>query len=307
MTAEEYDVVEHDELGERFEAHRAHLRAVAYRMLGSLNDADDAVQESWLRLSRADTSDVENLGGWLTTVVGRVCLDMLRSRKSRREEPLDVRLPDPVVSSVEGIDPEDEALLADSVGLALLVVLDMLAPAERLAFVLHDMFAVSYDEIAPVVGRSTNAAAQLASRARRRVRGAPVPDVDLTRQRDVVDAFFAASRAGDFDALVAVLDPDVVLRFDAGGRTGAGASRLIRGAATVAQQAVISSRLSPFVRPALVNGAAGVVVAARGRPISVMGFIVRGVKIVEIDVLGDPARLASACARLLANTTADPA
>src|SRR5262245_52581549 len=200
-----------DRLGERFEQNRPHLRAVAYRMLGSLSEADDAVQEAWLRLSRSDTSEVENLGGWLTTVVARVCLDMLRSRKSRREEPLGVHVPDPVVSSEDGIDPEHEALLADSVGLALLVVLDTLNPAERLAFVLHDMFAVPFNEIAPLVGRSPTAARQLASRARRRVRGsAPVPDPDLARQREVVDAFLAASRGGDFDALLAVLDPDVV-------------------------------------------------------------------------------------------------
>jgi RNA polymerase sigma-70 factor (ECF subfamily) len=261
-------------------------------MLGSLSDADDAVQESWLRLSRADISDVENLGGWLTTVIGRVCLDMLRARKSRREESLDVHVPDPIVSRVDGIDPEAEALLTDSVGLALLVVLDELAPAERLAFVLHDMFAVPFDQIAPALGRSPNSAAQLASRARRRVQGAATPDVDLIRQRDVVNAFFAASRAGNFDALVGVLDPDVVLRFDAGvARTDAGASRLIRGAASAAQLALTLAPLSRFVRPALVNGAAGVVVAARGRPISIMGFIVRGGKIVEIDALGDPARL----------------
>src|SRR5829696_8183999 len=206
---------EHDGLAERFEANRPHLRAVAYRMLGSISEADDAVQESWLRLSRSGTSGVENLGGWLTTVVARVCLDMLRSRRSRREEPLGVRVPEPIVSREGGIDPEHEALLADSVGLALLVVLETLTPAERLAFVLHDMFAVPFEEIAPIVGRSTAASRQLASRARRRVRGAAtVPDADLNRQREVVDAFFAASREGDFDALVAMLDPDVVLRAD---------------------------------------------------------------------------------------------
>ena len=207
---------EHDWLAERFEENRTHLRAVAYRMLGSLSEADDAVQESWLRLSRSDTSGVENLGGWLTTVVARVCLDMLRSRKSRREEPLDVHVPEPIVSREAGTDPEHEALLADSVGLALLVVLETLAPAERLAFVLHDMFAVPFDEIAPIVGRSPAAARQLASRARRRVQGCgrALPDADLTRQREVVDAFLAAARGGDFDALLAVLDPDVVLRAD---------------------------------------------------------------------------------------------
>jgi RNA polymerase sigma factor (sigma-70 family) len=282
---------EHDWLAERFEADRAHLRAVAYRMLGSLSEADDAVQETWLRLSRSDTSGVENLGGWLTTVVARICLDMLRSRRSRREEPLGAHVPDPIVSHEDGVDPEHEALLADSVGLALLTVLEMLTPAERLAFVLHDMFAVPFDDIAGVVGRSPEAARQLASRARRRVQGAAtVPDTDPTRQREVVDAFFAAARDGDFDALLTVLDPDVVLRSD-GGVVRPGASVVIRGAAAVAEQALTFARLSPFVRPALVNGAAGVVVAPRGRPFSVMGFtVVRG-KIVEIDALADPERL----------------
>ena len=232
---------EHEWLAERFEANRTHLRAVAYRMLGSLSEADDAVQEAWLRLSRSDTSGVENLGGWLTTVVARVCLDMLRSRKSRREEPLDAHVPEPIVSREDGIDPEHEALLADSVGLALLVVLETLAPAERLAFVLHDMFAVPFDEIAPIVGRSPTAARQLASRARRRVQGAAtVPDADLTRQREVVDAFLAASRGGDFDALLAVLDPDVVLRADRAA-VPAGASREVRGAAAVAEQALLGA------------------------------------------------------------------
>jgi len=282
---------EHDWLAERFEEHRVHLRAVAYRMLGSLSEADDAVQEAWIRLSRADTSGVENLGGWLTTVVARVCLNMLRSRNSRREEPLGVHVPEPIVSRADGVDPEHEALLADSVGLALLVVLEMLAPAERLAFVLHDMFAVPFDEIAAIVGRSPTATRQLASRARRRVQGAAtVPDADLTRQREVVDAFFAAARGGDFDALVAVLDPDVVLRSD-GGVVRPGASVVVHGAQAVAAQALTFARLSPFVRPALVNGAAGVVVAPRGRPFSVMGFTVRGGKIVAIDALADPARL----------------
>jgi RNA polymerase sigma factor (sigma-70 family) len=282
---------ERDWLAERFEAHRAHLRAVAYRMLGSLGEADDAVQEAWLRLSRADTSDVENLGAWLTTVVARVCLNLLRSRKARREEPLGVRVPEPIVSRADGIDPEHEALLADAVGLALLVVLETLAPAERLAFVLHDMFAVPFDEIAPIVGRSPMAARQLASRARRRVQGAaPLPDANLTRQREVVDAFFAAARGGDFAALVAVLDPDVVLRSD-GGIARPEASVVVRGARAVAEQALTFARLSPFVRPALVNGVAGVVVAPRGRPVSVMGFTVRGGRIFAIDALADPARL----------------
>jgi len=278
----------HDWLAERFEAHRTHLRAVAYRMLGSLSDADDAVQEAWLRLSRSGTSGVENLGGWLTTVVARVSLDMLRSRTSRREEPLGAQVPDPVVHRADGADPEHEALLADSVGPALLVVLDTLAPAERLAFVLHDMFAVPFDEIAPIVGRSPAAAKQLASRARRRVQGAPtVPDADPTRQRAVVDAFLAASRGGDFDALLALLDPDVVLRADRAA-VDAGAPREARGAAAVAD--TFSGR-ARFAQPALVNGAAGAVWAPRGRPRVVFGFTVTRGKIVEIDILADPARL----------------
>jgi RNA polymerase sigma factor (sigma-70 family) len=288
---------EHDDwLAQRFEENRTHLRAVAYRMLGSLSEADDAVQQAWLRLSRSHTKDIENLGGWLTTVVGRVCLDMLRSRRSRREEPLGepqgARVPDPIVGREEdGIDPEREALLADSVGLALLVVLETLNPAERLAFVLHDMFAVPFEEIAPIVGRTPSATRQLASRARRRVQGsAPVPDADLTRQREVVDAFLAASREGDLEALLAVLDPDVVLRAD-WGAVLAGISREVRGARAVAEGALTFARLAPFAQPALVNGAAGVIVAPRGQPFSVMGFTVRGGKIVEIDILADPARL----------------
>jgi RNA polymerase sigma factor (sigma-70 family) len=277
-------------LAERFEEHRNRLRAVAYRMLGSLSEADDAVQETWLRLSRTDSEGIENLGGWLTTVVGRVCLNILRSRRTRREEPLDRHVPDPIVTRENGVDAEHEALLADSVGLALLVVLETLAPAERLAFVLHDMFGVPFDEIAPIVGRSPTAARQLASRARRRVQGATVPDTDLTRQREVVDAFFAAARKGDFDALVAVLDPDVVLHSD-GGAARPGASLVVHGAEAVAGRALTYARLSPFVRPALVNGAAGVVVAPHGRPFSVMGFTVAGGKIVEIDAIADPDRL----------------
>jgi RNA polymerase sigma-70 factor, ECF subfamily len=277
-----------DWLVERFEAHRGHLRVVAYRMLGSLSDAEDAVQEAWVRLSRADTSGVENLGGWLTTVVARVCLNMLRSRVSRREEPLETRVPDPIVSRDNGVDPGDDAVLADSIGLALLVVLETLTPAERLAFVLHDMFAVPFDEIAPMLGRSPTAARQLASRARRRVRGAaPAPDPDLARQREVVDAFFAAARGGDFDALVAVLDPDVVARSDG----GPGASVVVRGAQAVAGRALMFARPSAMVRPAVVNGAAGVVVTADGRPVSVMAFTVRDGKILEIDTLSDPERL----------------
>jgi RNA polymerase sigma factor (sigma-70 family) len=280
-------------LAERFEEHRTHLRAVAYRMLGSLSEADDAVQEAWLRLSRSDANAIENLRAWLTTVVARVSLNVLRSRRSRREEPLDVdvHMPEPIVSHADGVDPEHEALLADSVGLALLVVLETLSPAERLAFVLHDMFAVPFDEIAPMVGRTPTAARQLASRARRRVHGAPtVPDADLTRQREVVDAFFAAARRGDFDALVAVLDPDIVLRAD-GGTLRPDDTRVVRGAEQVARRALMFAGLSPYVRPALVNGVAGVVVAPHGQPFSVMGFTVVGGRIVAIDALSDPERL----------------
>jgi RNA polymerase sigma factor (sigma-70 family) len=278
-------------LAERFEEHRTHLRAVAYRMLGSVSEADDAVQEAWLRLNRSDASAIENLRAWLTTVVAHVSLNVLRSRRSRREEPLDVHVPEPIVSSADGVDPEHEALLADSVGLALLVVLERLPPAERLAFVLHDMFAVPYDEIAPMVGRTATAARQLASRARRRVQGEPtVPDADLPRQREVVDAFFAAARGGDFDALVAVLDPDVVLRSD-GGALRPDATAVVHGAEQVARRAFMFAGLSPYVRPALVNGVAGVVVAPRGVPFSVMAFTVVGGRIVAIDALGDPERL----------------
>jgi RNA polymerase sigma-70 factor, ECF subfamily len=280
-----------DWLAQQFEENRPHLRAVAYRMLGSISEADDALQEAWLKLSRSDASGVENLKGWLTTIVGRVCLDMLRSHASRREEPLGTHLPDPIVSRAEGIEPEHEALLADSVGLALLVVLETLTPAERVAFVLHDMFSVPFEEIAPIVGRSPAATRQLASRARRRVQGAAIsPEVDLAHQREVVDAFLAAARDGDFEALVAVLDPEVVLRSD-GGVVRPDASLVVHGARAVAEQALIFSGLFPFVRPAVVNGAAGVVVAPGGRPFSVMGFTVREGKIVEIDVLADPARL----------------
>ncbi|SOJ52513.1 ECF RNA polymerase sigma factor SigJ [Mycobacterium simulans] len=277
-------------LAQRFEERRAHLRGVAYKMLGSLSEADDAVQETWLRLSRNRASGIDNLTGWLTTVVGRVCLDLLRSRNARREEPLDARLPDPIVGRDEGSDPEDQALLADSIGLALLVVLDTLAPAERVAFVLHDMFAVPFEEIAQIVDRSPTAARQLASRARRRVRGAPVPDADLTRQREVVDAFLAAARDGDFEALVATLDPDVVVRADAGA-VAPGLPREVRGARAAAQQALLFSHRAGFARPALVNGAAGVVAVSRGRPPSVMGFTIVGGKIVEIDILASAARL----------------
>jgi RNA polymerase sigma factor (sigma-70 family) len=283
---------EHEWLAEQFEEHRPRLRAVAYRMLGSVSESDDAVQEAWLRLSRTDAGGVENLEGWLTTVVARVCLNVLRARRSRAEEFLDTHLPEPIVSREDVINPEDQAVLADSVGLALLVVLESLAPAERLAFVLHDMFDVPFDEIASIVGRSPAATRQLASRARRRVKGAaPVPDIDLARQREVVDAFLAASRDGDFEAMVAVLDPDVVLRADRGAAPP-GASRLLRGASTVAGQALVFGRgLAQFARPTLVNGAAGLVAARGGRPVSVMGFTVTQGKIVEIDILADPERL----------------
>ena len=280
---------EHDDLADGFEANRPHLRAVAYRMLGSVNDADDAVQEAWLRLNRSDTSAIENLGGWLTTVVARVSLDMLRSRTSRREQPLGTHVPQPIISREDDVDPEQEALLADSVGLALLVVLETLSPAERLAFVLHDMFAVPFDEIAPIVGRSPTAARQLASRARRRVRGAvPEPDADRVRQREVVDAFLAAARGGDFDALLAVLDPDVVLRVDRGALA---TSREVRGASAVVEQARTFARLARFARPARVNGSAGFVVASPTGPLAVAGFAIADGRIVEIDLLADPARL----------------
>ena len=279
---------DHDVLAERFEANRSHLRAVAYRMLGSLGDADDAVQEAWLRVSRSDTSVVENLSGWLTTIVGRVCLDMLRSRKSRREEPLDTYVPDPAVSRPDGADPEQEALLADSVGLALLVVLEALTPAERLAFVLHDMFGVPFEEIAPIVDRTPAAARQLASRARRRVQGKPtVADPDLTRQREVVDAFLAASRGGDFESLLAMLDPDVVLRAD-DAAVLVGAAKEVHGAAAVAD--TFSGR-AKAARPALVDGLAGAVWSSRGEPRVVFGFTIEEGKIVQIELLADPERL----------------
>ncbi|SEE26135.1 RNA polymerase sigma-70 factor, ECF subfamily [Streptomyces sp. 2224.1] len=282
---------DHEWLAERFEENRSRLRAVAYRMLGSVSEADDAVQEAWLRLSRSGADGVENLGGWLTTVVGRVCLDQLRTRRARREDPLEVHVPEPIVERLDTVDPEHEALLADSVGLALLVVLETLTPVERLAFVLHDMFAVPFDEIAPLVDRTPAAARQLASRARRRVQGtAPAPDTDLARQREVVDAFLAASRGGDFEALLAVLDPDVVLRADAGGAPE-GVSTLVRGARAVVERALTFSRFAAFARPVLVNGAPGLLTAQGGRPFSVMGFTIAHGKIVEINILADPARL----------------
>ncbi len=276
-------------LAERFEEHRGRLRSVAYRMLGSVSEADDAVQEAWLRLSRSDADEIENLGGWLTTVVGRVSLNMLRSRKSRREETLDaVHMPEPIIDRVDGTDPEHEALLADSVGLALLVVLETLSPAERLAFVLHDIFGVPFDEIAPIVDRSPEAARQLASRARRRVRAEKtVPDTDLDAQREVVEAFLAASRDGDFDRLVAVLDPDVVLRAD----FGAGRSREVQGPEAVAGQAAFYSQLGLEMKPALINGAVGLVTMRDGRPFSVGAFTVRRGRIVEMDWLADAERL----------------
>jgi RNA polymerase sigma-70 factor (ECF subfamily) len=288
---------EREFLAEQFEEHRSRLRGVAYRMLGSLSEADDAVQEAWLRLSRTDSDEIENLGGWLTTVVARVSLNMLRSRTARREEPLAGRLPDPLIDRADGIDPEHEALLADSVGLALLVVLETLSPPERLAFVLHDIFAVPFDEIAPIVDRSPEAARQLASRARRRVRAErTVPDADLGTQREVIDAFLAAAREGDFDRLVAVLDPDVVLRQDFG---PVGGLREIRGAATVAGQALSYAQIGLDIRPALINGVAGAVAFRRGQPFSIGAFTVRNGKIVELDFLGDPGRLRELDLRIL--------
>ena len=278
----------------RFEANRPRLRGVAYRMLGSLSEADDAVQETWLRLNRSDGGQIKDLDRWLTTVAARVCLDILRARKSRREEPLEEHLPDPIVASADGGDPEQAALIGDSVGLALLVVLETLPPPERLAFVLHDVFAMPFEEIARIVERTPAAARQLASRARRRVKGAAVPDVDLASQRRLVDAFVAAARAGDFEALVAVLDPDVVLRAERG--AGAGGPALLRGAQTVARGALAFSTragIGLVVRPALVNGVAGIVSwYPDGRPYSVLAFTVARGKIVEIDVLADPERLA---------------
>jgi RNA polymerase sigma-70 factor (ECF subfamily) len=284
-------------LAERFEEQRGHLRAVAYRMLGSLTEADDAVQDTWLRLSRSGGDQVQDLRGWLTTVVARICLNMLRARKVRREEALGVRVPDPFVSTDEELQPELQALLADSVGLALLVVLDTLSPAERLAFVLHDMFDLPFEDIAGLAGRTPAAVRQLASRARRRVKGAgvPDPDPDLARQREVVDAFFAAARGGDFDALVAVLDPRVILRADAGAALPE-AALLIHGAEAVARQALtglarVISRPALHLHPVLVNGAAGVIVTMRGRPVTVVGFTVAGGRIAEIDAIADAERV----------------
>jgi len=277
-------------LAAEFEEHRPRLRAVAYRMLGSLSEADDAVQDAWLRAGRADADEVDNVGGWLTTIVARVALNMLRTRRTRHEQPLDVRVPDPIVDPAGGTDPEHEALLADSVGLALLVVLETLTPAERLAFVLHDMFAVPFDDIAPIVDRSPDAARQLASRARRRVRGAGhVSDADPAAQWEVVDAFQAAARDGDFEALVAVLDPDVVLRADGG---LAGISAHVRGAAEVAGRALHWSRRDLTHRRVLVNGAAGMITFSGGQPFSIGAFTIRNGRITEIDFLADPERIA---------------
>ncbi|MFE2869393.1 sigma-70 family RNA polymerase sigma factor [Embleya sp. NPDC059259] len=283
-------MTEHDVLAQRFEENRSHLRAVAYRMLGSFSEAEDAVQETWLRLDRSDIGDVHNLGGWLTTVVGRVCLDMLRSRKSRREDMWDTHVPDPIVSRAEGADPEELAVLADSVGLAMLVVLDTLPPAERLAFVLHDMFAMPFDDIAPIVDKSTAATRQLASRARRKVQGA-APEPDLPRQRRMVDAFLAASRGGDFQALLDLLDPDVLLRADTGGGP-IGVSQLVRGARAVVEQALSFARFAQYARPVLINGAPGLLNAPGGHPFGVMDFTIVGDRIVEINILADPTRLA---------------
>ena len=274
-----------DVLAERFEAHRARLRAVAYQTLGSASEADDAVQEAWLRLSRSNPDEIENLGGWLTTVVARVCLNMLASR---REQPAGIHLPGSVLSDADGIDPEAEALLADSIGPALLVILHTLPPAERLAFVLHDMFAVPFDDIAPIVGRAPAAARQLASRARRRVQGvAPVLDTDLTRQRAIVDAFLTAARNGDFDALLKALDPDVVVRSN-------GAEISLRGAAAVAARAITGLRSAQVTLPALINGAVGIVNAAEARPISLQAFTITDAKIIAIDLIDDPGRIAEA-------------
>ena len=281
-------------LADRFQEHRGQLRAVAYRMLGSLAEAEDAVQEAWLRLGRADAEEIRNLGGWLTTVVGRVCLDMLRSRTARREQPIDETfVPDPVIRPLSGVDPEQEALETDSVGLALLIVLETLEPAERLVFVLHDMFAVPFDDIAPIVERSSAATRQLASRARRRVQGAtPTGDPDLGRQRRALEAFLAASRGGDFEALVAVLHPDVVLRVDSGALVrGAAASKVLRGARAVAEGAFTFRQFARWARLVLVNGAVGVVTAPEGRPLSVTAVTVADGRITEMYILADPERL----------------
>jgi RNA polymerase sigma-70 factor, ECF subfamily len=290
-----------DWLAQRFEANRSHLRGVAYRMLGSASEADDAVQEAWLRLSRTDTSDVENLRAWLTTVVGRICLNMLRSRRTRRENSLETHVPDPIVSPEDGIDPEQEALLGDSVGLALLVVLDTLSPAERVAFVMHDVFAMPFDEIAPIVGRTPVATRQLASRARRRVQGAPVPDADLEGQWAVAEAFLAAARDGDFERLVSVLDPDVVVRSD-GGAARPELTSFVRGARAVAGQAFMYRRFAETSTRVLVNGTpGGVAWSPDGTPFSVVALTIRGDRVVAIDVLADPERLQALDLTLIAD------
>ena len=285
-------VDEHEQLARRFEENRGHLRAVAYRMLGSVAEAEDAVQEAWLRLSRTDVSDVGNLGGWLTTVVSRVCLDMLRSRKSRREDTLDTYVPDPVLGEP---GPEDEAVQADAIGLALLVVLETLSPAERLAFVLHDMFGVGFDEIATIVDKSPAATRQLASRARRRVQGAPASDRDVSRQRAIVEAFMEASRGGDFEALLSLLDPEVLLRADAGAASsqyaGPAVSKLVRGAKAVVEQALMFGRMAPYLEVATVNGMPGLLTVVNGRLMGVMAFTVTDGLITELDILADVERL----------------
>jgi RNA polymerase sigma factor (sigma-70 family) len=289
-------------LADRFEHNRPQLRAVAYRMLGSLTEADDAVQDAWERVSRAGADDVENLSGWLTTIVARVCLNLLRSRNTRREVSLEVCVPDPIVCSDGKVHPEEEALLADSVGLALQVVIDTLNPTERLAFVLHDMFDLPFEEIAPMVGRTSEATRQLASRARRRVKGAEIhqPEQDLARQRAVVDAFFAAGRAGDFEALVAVLHPDVVLRADFS-PSRPSRSTVVRGAHSVAQRALAGAHPTAVLHPVLINGAAGVVITTGQRPRNLMAFTVADGKIVEIDSIGDPDRVMRLAAAALAH------
>jgi RNA polymerase sigma-70 factor (ECF subfamily) len=287
-------MTDQDFLAKRFEGQRAQLRAVAYRMLGSMSEADDAVQEAWLRLSRSDASEIDNLGGWLTTVVARISLNMLRSRKTRAEAPIDdVHVPEPILGRIDVADPESEAVLADSVGLAMLVVLETLSPAERLAFVLHDMFAVPFDEIADVIDKTPEATRQLASRARRRVQGdtAAVRPTDRTRHREVVEAFLAASRGGSFEALVAVLDPNIVLRVDYG-TSGAGTSQILRGAERVASNALLFSKYAPYVRLVSINGMAGTITVVDGALFSVMSFTVVDGKVVEIDILADPGRLA---------------
>jgi RNA polymerase sigma factor (sigma-70 family) len=296
MRQEKAPVDDHEQLARQFEQNRGHLRAVAYRMLGSVAEAEDAVQEAWLRLSRTDVSDVGNLAGWLTTVVSRVCLDLLRSRKSRREDSLDTYVPDPIIGRADGVPgPEDEAVHADAIGLALLVVLETLSPAERLAFVLHDMFGVGFDEIATIVAKSPAATRQLASRARRRVQGAPASDGDVSRQRAVVEAFMAASRGGDFEALLELLDPDVLLRADAGAASaefaGPAVSKLVRGAKAVVEQALLFGRMAPYNQMALVNGVPGVITVVNDRLLGVMAVVVTDGKISQIDILADLERL----------------